>query len=80
MNNDLIGSAESLLDEEVEYILALIARELHDFSELLVLCDAAIASPCLLESRQNEFEIEFIRESLDYRDIFICLSLLHTNV
>lgn len=80
MNLDHPAGGDLLLGQKALDLLALVALELDDLSELLVLDDAAVAAKLLLESLGEFGQVELVIQPLDGGQRLAAVALLQANV
>jgi len=69
-----------LVDQELLYILSLIALKLNHLTHLTVIDDGAIASKLLLDDLENLLLIEFLGETLYSGQSLTTIALLNPNM
>jgi len=80
VNLDVLLVDTQLLTNEVENLATLIALQLNNFAEILILYNGTIGSEILLESSQNTFRIIFLGKSLDSGQCLTTVTLLDSNM
>mmetsp|Transcript_20711 Transcript_20711/g.65113 ORF Transcript_20711/g.65113 Transcript_20711/m.65113 type:complete len:236 (+) Transcript_20711:75-782(+) len=80
VDDDLGFGTDLLVREKVRDVGPLVPRELNDLAEFLVLGDRPVALKVLLEGFADPLDVQVVRESLDRRDAFSPVPLLHANV
>jgi len=80
VQDDVLGVADLLIDEELLHVGPLVAAELDDLPGLLVLLDGAVAAEVLLEGLADPLHVEVVRESRHRRDALPPVPLLDPDV
>lgn len=80
MNLDHPTRSDILLGQKVLNFHSLIALQLNDFAEFLILDDASVATELLLEGLGELSQVEFIIQPLDSSKRLAAVTLLQTDV
>jgi len=72
--------ADLLVQQELADVRSLVARQLNDLAQLVVLDDGAVAAEVFLEGLEDALHVQVIRQTLHRRQTLAAVTLLHTHV
>ena len=80
MQHDVLSVADFLVHQKILDVGSLIARQLNNFPNLLILLHGTVAREVLLEGLANSLHVQIVCQACHGRDTFPPISLLNTDV